>query len=182
MINKQLLFTLFIIICGITLVQGGATSDFEPMEFQDSMEVPADPDHWVWQLHHAFMLAEKNLFDAEFILDMKDKINLTAEQEQKMENIMMNYQETCLRIGAEIKIRELRLASAIKSEQLNKAGMAQYIREISQQKTDWVVKYFNYLLDLRDLLSKKQLSILATLSKEKSKRKPEQTPPPQNPK
>lgn len=170
MIKKKIFLTLLFIFLSGVLVLSNVSSDLLPMDFQELQgppEHPEDSHHWVWQLRHAFSLAEKNLFEANFILRKADKISLTAAQEQKIETIMMAYQETCLRIGAEIKIRELRLASAIKSDHLDKTKMAEYIREISTQKTDWVVKYFNYLLDLRELLTQKQLAILSTLNQEK---------------
>ncbi|MCP5050750.1 MAG: hypothetical protein GY940_26540, partial [bacterium] len=39
----------------------------------------------------------------------------------------------------------------------------QHIREISQQKTDWVVAYINYLMDLREVLTSGQLETLDKL-------------------
>jgi hypothetical protein len=173
MIKRKILLTLFFVFLGGVMLLTSTPQEQPPLEgrelgeHRDSPGPHEDNDHWVGQLQNAFLLADKNLFEAEFILGKKDKIFLSAEQEQKVETIMMAYQETCIRIGAEIKIRELRLASAIRSEHLNKTQMANYIREISGQKTDWVVKYFNYLLDLRELLSKKQLEILGSFTREK---------------
>ena len=117
-------------------------------------------------------MADKNLFDAQFILEHGDEIKLSRAQAAKIESIMMAYQESTIRISAEIKILELRLVSFINSGKLDKKHkkqdiekMAEHIRRISKQKTDWVVTYINYLLDLRQALRQEQLNILNQMSK-----------------
>ncbi len=122
------------------------------------------PDHFARQLRRDFYLADKNLFDARFILAKKEKIALSEQQVQKIESIKMTYQESAIRKSAEIKIRELRFTSYIKSGKIEKKEMASHIREIGKQKTDWVVDYINYLLDLRDVLTDKQLETLGKIA------------------
>ncbi len=183
MIKKKILLAVFIVLFAMAILVAEDPGNLYPGPQWQQQEQPKPPqpnkpdetpDHWVTQLRHVFMLAEKNLFEAGFILKMKNKISLSEKQELKIETIMMAYQESCIRNGAEIKIRELCLASYIKSDQIDKAVMAGYIREISGQKTDWVVRYFNYLLDLREILTTKQLAILATLANANKTRPTEQ--------
>ncbi len=132
------------------------------------------PDYLAKKLRNGFGAANKHLYDAVAILKLKERLELTEQQEQKIENIMILYRETEIRKSAEIKIKELRLASYIRSESIDKKEMARHIREISNEKTDWVVSYINYLLDIRDVLTPRQLEVLSKMKKKvtgKEKRK-----------
>jgi Spy/CpxP family protein refolding chaperone len=127
------------------------------------------PDYFAWQLRHGFQRANKNLFDAQFILKMGEQIKLSTKQAEKIESIMFAYQEFSIRISAEVKIRELRFTSYLGKDKPDKKQMAGHIREIGKQKTDWVVAYINYLLDLRGVLTGEQLNVLSELAKKQKK-------------
>jgi Spy/CpxP family protein refolding chaperone len=159
-IKKVILFNIILIIlCASGLYGWPARSD-------------KPPDHLAWQLKHGFTLADKDLFDARVILGLADKINLTELQQQKVEAIWMTYQEFSILKSAEIKIRELRLASYLKSDNIDKQEIARLIRQIGRQKTDWVVVYINYLLDLREVLNRGQADALGELVKKTKKQYP----------
>jgi len=117
----------------------------------------------------AFFMAEKNLYDARLILKVKDKIGLTMEQEEKIENIMLTHEAFTIRNGAEIKIKELLFVSYLKSEtepgKMDRKKVEKYIREISSVKTDMIVHYINYLLDLKAILNPVQLEKMAEIRK-----------------
>jgi Spy/CpxP family protein refolding chaperone len=113
----------------------------------------------------AFFMAEQNLYDARLILKVKDKIGLTMEQEEKIENIMLAHEAFTIQNGAEIKIKELQFVSYLKSEtgpgKVDRKQVETYIREISKVKTDMIVHYMNYLLDLKAILTPVQLEKMA---------------------
>jgi hypothetical protein len=111
----------------------------------------------------AFMLAENNLYEARFILDNREKIALTNEQAEKIENLMLENETSIIRDSAEIKIQELRFASFLKSQtaDIDRKQVEKYIREISRQKTIMIVHHINYLLDVKEVLTGPQLQKLA---------------------
>jgi len=115
----------------------------------------------------AFFLAESDLYDARLILKVKDKIGLTNEQEEKIEDIMLAHEAFVIRNSAEIKIKELRFASYLKSEpgEMDRRQVEKYIREISKEKTDLIVHCMNYLLDLKEILTPSQLQKVAEIRK-----------------
>ncbi len=117
------------------------------------------------QLRQGLFWADNNLFDARTILRFKEKIDLSIEQEKKIENIMLAYEESSFRSSAEIKIGELRFATYIKSEKVDRKEIAKLIKQISTKKTDWIVNYINYLLDLREILSSEQLEKMKVIAK-----------------
>ena len=118
--------------------------------------------------HHkfGFYMAGKNLFNAHTILKMKDQINLSGDQVNKIENIVLSFRESSIRKSAEIKIRELRLASYLKSEKVDRKQIEKVIRQISKMKTDCIVEYMNYLLDLREILTDEQFEKLKKINDE----------------
>lgn len=111
----------------------------------------------------AFLLAENNLYDARLILAAKEKIALTKEQTEKIENLMLENEAAIIRDSAEIKIRELRFASFLKSQSndIDRNQVEKYIREISRKKTTMIVHHINYLLDVKQILTPTQLQKLA---------------------
>ena len=171
MSSKHILFKLIVFVLGLSLVLPMVSSGLH------AYSSPGEkiPDHWARQLRHHFSRAKKNLFDANTILRAAQKINLSQKQEQKVESIMMQFKEFTIRQSAEIKISELRFASTIKSDKLDKKTMAAHMRAISKQKTDWVVTYINYLLDLREILTAQQREMLKqTPTYNKKRRHPPQ--------
>lgn len=110
-------------------------------------------------------LAEKNLFDARFILRFKEDINLSEEQEKKVENLLLAFEENSIKKSAEVKIRELRFASYLKSEKINRKKMERQLKIISKMKTDFLIDYINYLLDLKQIMTPVQIEKLKEIKK-----------------
>ena len=111
-------------------------------------------------LRFGLYMAENNLFEARFILHLKSEIGLTAQQEQKIENMMLAYEENAIRRGSDIKVLELKFASLLKGNRIDRREMEKMAREIGKLKTDLQVDHLNYLLDVRDTLTPEQIQKL----------------------
>lgn len=100
--------------------------------------------------------------DGRDILNQKAKLKLTEEQIEKIENLMLEHESFSIRNSGEIKIKEMQFASRIESSKQppNRKTVENFIRDISSLKTEMFIHYANYLLDLREILSQKQLNIL----------------------
>lgn len=114
----------------------------------------------------SFFMTEVGLFDATFILKVKEKIGITKKQERTIEDVMLSYRESCIKNSADIKIRELRLASYINSEKIDRKLIEKTIRDISRKKTNSIVNYMNYLFNLSEILTSEQIEILKTIRDE----------------
>lgn len=75
---------------------------------------------------------------------------------------MLEHESFSIRNSGEIKIKEMQFASRIESSKQppNRKTVETFIRDISSLKTEMFIHYANYLLDLREILSQKQLNIL----------------------
>ncbi len=120
-------------------------------------------------IKHLAFLEGANLCDGRHLLELKDKIGLTREQEEKIENLVMLHEAFSIRNSAEIKVKELRFAAYLKSGKMNRNEIGSHIREISKEKTDLIIHGVNYLLDVRSLLTPHQLETLAQMKKKQSR-------------
>lgn len=109
------------------------------------------------------MLADNDLYGGRTLLKVKDQLALTKEQEEKIETLMLDYEAFTIRHSGEIKIKELRFASYLKSGQMDRGEVEKHIREISKEKTDMIVQHMNHLLDLKAILTPAQLHKMAEL-------------------
>jgi Spy/CpxP family protein refolding chaperone len=117
------------------------------------------------QIKRVSFLREAKLYGGRKLLRVKDELGLTAAQVEKIENLVLEQEAFCIRASAEIKIKELRFASYLESGagENQRREIARYIREISKEKTDLIIHHMNYLLDLKELLTPRQLKILEQL-------------------
>lgn len=116
-------------------------------------------------------LINQNLIDGRLILDLKDQLNLTGNQIQKIEKLMLTFEEEYISRWAEIKIKEIHLATYIKSEQILREKIEKTIREINSERIEISIKYLNYLLDIRTLLIPEQREILKNSIKKQMQRR-----------
>ncbi len=131
-------------------------------------------------------MAENNLFEARLILRLKGEIGLSAQQEKKIEDLMLAYEEKAIRRGSDVKVLELKFAALLRSNRIDRREMEKLAREIGAMRTDLQVGHLNYLLDVRDTLTAEQVQKLEKV-KEKirhrsgrmgDKSKPGVMPPP----
>ncbi len=116
-------------------------------------------------LRFGLHMAENNLFEARFILRLKDGIGLSAQQEQKIGDLMLAYEESSIRRGSDIKVLELKFAALLKGNRIDRRQMEKMAREIGNKRTDLQVDHLNYLLDVRDVLTGEQIAKLEKMKR-----------------
>lgn len=116
-------------------------------------------------------MAEKNLFPPRMLLKFQEKIGLNEDQVKKIEKLHDQFQESMIRRKADIKIKELKLSSYLKEDQLNRKKMESMIRDVANMKTDMKIAHMNHLLDVKNMLSPDQLKKIEELKKNWRSRK-----------
>jgi Spy/CpxP family protein refolding chaperone len=147
--NKKIVFLLVMVLLLGTAAQAQAGKRLRPNTLNS--------------MRFGLYMAENNLFEARFILHLKGEIALTAPQVQKIENMMLAYEENAIRRGSDIKVLELKFASLLKGNRIDRREMEKMAREIGRMKTDLQVGHLNYLLDVRDTLTAAQIQKLEAL-------------------
>jgi len=140
-----------------------------------SLSTQAQGDKKTWpnmlaNLRFGLYMAENNLFEARLILRLKSEIGLNGTQEQKIENMMLAHEETTIRRASDIKVLELKFASLLKNNRIDRREMEKMAREMGKLKTDLQVDHINYLLDIRDVLTPEQIQKIEKMKKEMSGR------------
>jgi len=147
--NKKTVFLLVMVLLLGTAAQAQAGKRLRPNTLNS--------------MRFGLYMAENNLFEARFILHLKGEIALTAPQVQKIENMMLAYEENAIRRGSDIKVLELKFASLLKGNRIDRREMEKMAREIGRMKTDLQVGHLNYLLDVRDTLTAEQVQKLENM-------------------
>jgi Spy/CpxP family protein refolding chaperone len=147
--NKKIIFLLVMVLLLGAIVQA-QESDRQRPNVLNSMRF-------------GLYMAENNLFEARFILHFKSETGLAAPQQQKIEDMMLAYEENAIRRGSDIKVLELKFASLLKGNRIDRREMEKMAREIGKMKTDLQVSHLNYLLDVRDTLTPEQIQKLEKL-------------------
>jgi len=111
-------------------------------------------------------MAEKNLFPVYQLLKFKDEIGLTAEQVSRIEKMQLVHQEYIVKKHADIKVLELKFASYLKKDKINRSTVAKMVHEIGKKKTDLLVDKINYLLDVKEILTTDQIKKIEDLKKD----------------
>ncbi len=170
--NKKIIFLLLMV-----LLLGSAAQAQEGQRQRPSV---------LNSMRFGLYMAESNLFEARFILHLKGEIALTAPQEKKIEDMMLAYEENAIRRGSDVKVLELKFATLLKGNRIDRREMEKLARELGKMRTDLQVGHLNYLLDVRDNLTPEQIQKLEKM-KEKfrgemrekmGKRGPLMPPPP----
>ena len=144
--NKKTIFLLIMVLLLTSLSPARTGRRLQPNELNS--------------LRFGLYMAENNLFEARIILRLKSEIGLSAPQEQKIENLMLAYEESAIRRGSDVKVLELKFASLLRGNRIDRREMEKQAREVGRMKTDLQVGHLNYLLDVRDILTAEQVQKL----------------------
>jgi Spy/CpxP family protein refolding chaperone len=110
-------------------------------------------------------MAENNLFPAHMLLRFKDEIGLDDAQVGKIEKMQEIYRESAIRSQADVKVKNMKLQSYLKSDQINRKKLETMIRDIAKLKTDMQIDRMNYLLDVKNILTKEQIAKIEEFKK-----------------
>jgi Spy/CpxP family protein refolding chaperone len=89
--------------------------------------------------------------------DMAERLDLTAEQQQKLRSLRSEFQRTLVRVQADLRLARIDMRDLMEAEKPDKASIAKKMKEISdteyRQKSAWLDHYFS----VRGLLTPDQL-------------------------
>lgn len=102
-------------------------------------------------------LVENNLFEARFLLRFRQDIGLSEEQVEKIEHMMLAWEENAMQRNGEIKTMELKFTALLRDAKVDRKQMEKIFRELARLRNDLQLDHINYLLDLRALLSPEQI-------------------------
>jgi Spy/CpxP family protein refolding chaperone len=143
------------------------------ISFSSLLEAKAGAPGMLKHMKQGIRMAEKNLFPAQILLKLKEKVGLTKDQVRTIEKMRDAHQESTIRRTADIKILELKIGSYMEKEKINRGKLEKMLREVAAMKTDLTIANINYLLDLRDLLTPEQIKKIESIKSEMKQRRME---------
>lgn len=95
----------------------------------------------------------------DFRMDMKERLNLADEQENKIEILRLSHEEILIKLRADLELKELEMRKIRSSDKLSRSEMLRITKEISSIKNEIALARVNHQMDVYDNLDANQRKI-----------------------
>jgi Spy/CpxP family protein refolding chaperone len=112
------------------------------------------------------LFASQNFIPARLLLQAKEKIGLSVDQEKKLTAMIDTHEQWVIKFGADMKIKALKLRTILAAEQLNLKDAEQLIREQADMHAEMQIARLHFQQDIKALLTPEQLLKISELKKE----------------
>ena len=112
------------------------------------------------------VFADHDFLPLHLLMQSKDKIGLTADQEKKIGAMIEAHEQWAIKFQAEMKLKALKLRTAMTAEKTDFAKAESLIREQAGMHADMQIARLHLQKDIRSLLTPEQLAKLAELKKD----------------
>jgi Spy/CpxP family protein refolding chaperone len=116
--------------------------------------------------HGLDFFANQNFIPARLLLQSKDKIGLSTEQEKKLTAMIEANDQWLIKFGADMKIQALKLRTTLDAEQLNLKDAEGQIREQADMHAEMLIARLHFQQEIKGLLTPEQLVKITELKKE----------------
>lgn len=110
--------------------------------------------------------ADQDFLPPRLLLQAKDKIGLNADQEKKIGAMLEAHEQWAIKFGAEMKLKALKLRTAMTAEKTDFAKAEALIREQAGMHADMQIARLRLQKDVRALLTPEQTAKIAELKKD----------------
>lgn len=94
-----------------------------------------------------------------FRMDMKERLNLTDEQEDKIESLRLAHQEKMIKFKADLDLKELEIRKIKSSDKITRSEMIRIEKEINVIKNEMALERVNHQMDVYENLDAQQKMI-----------------------
>lgn len=95
----------------------------------------------------------------EYRKELKEKLNLTDEQEKKIQELRNSHQEAMIKFNAELDLKELELKKLKQNDNVSRNDMINLTKELSVIKNEIAIAKVNHQMDVYDILDANQKKI-----------------------
>jgi periplasmic protein CpxP/Spy len=92
-------------------------------------------------------------------MDLKKQLNLTEDQENKIETLRFSHQESMIKLKSDLELKELEIRKLKSSDNFSRSSIINLTKEISAIKGDMALAITNHQMDIYDLLDANQKKI-----------------------
>lgn len=92
----------------------------------------------------------------EFREDFKKQLNLTEEQEKKIEQLRLAHQEQMIKFRSDVELKELEIRKLVSSDNVTRSEMIKLTKEMNAIKDEIELARVNHKMDVYDNLDANQ--------------------------
>ena len=89
-------------------------------------------------------------------MNVKEKLNLTDEQQNKIESLRLTHQEKMIKFRADLDLKELEIKKLKSSDKMSRSEMIRIEKEINVIKNEMALERVNHQMDVYDNLDANQ--------------------------
>ena len=104
-------------------------------------------------------MPKKENIGREKIIELKERLNLTDEQENKIESLRLSHEEAMIKLRADLELKELEIRKIRSGDNLSRDEMIRITKEISAIKNEMALARVNHQMDVYDILDANQRKI-----------------------
>jgi hypothetical protein len=95
----------------------------------------------------------------DFRMDLKSQLNLSEDQEKKIEALRLTKEESMIKLRSDLELKELEIRKLKSSDKFSRSEMINLTKEINSIKNDMALTIVNHQMDVYDLLDESQRKI-----------------------
>jgi Spy/CpxP family protein refolding chaperone len=116
--------------------------------------------------HGMGLAAGENFIPVRLLLQAKDKIGLSSEQEKKLAALTEAHEQWAIKFRADMEIQALKLRTTLAAEQLDLKAAEGLIRAQADMHAEMAIARLHFQMDVKALLTPEQLVKMTELKKE----------------
>jgi Spy/CpxP family protein refolding chaperone len=95
----------------------------------------------------------------EYRMDMKAQLNLSEDQEKKIEALKLSQEEKMIKLKSEMELKELEMRKLKSSDKFSRTEIIDLTKDINSIKNEMALARANHQMDVYDLLDENQRKI-----------------------
>ena len=94
-----------------------------------------------------------------FRTDMKEQLNLSENQEKKIESLRLSQEEVMIKLKSEIDLKDLEMRKLKSSDKFSRTEIINLTKDINEIKNEMALARTNHQMDVYDLLDESQRKV-----------------------
>ncbi len=95
----------------------------------------------------------------DFRMDLKSQLNLSEDQEKKIEALRLTKEESMIKLRSDLELKELEIRKLKSSDKFSRSEMINLTKDINSIKNDMALTRVNHQMDVYELLDENQKKI-----------------------
>jgi len=95
----------------------------------------------------------------EFRMNLKSQLNLSEDQEKKIEALRLSQEESMIKFRSDLELKELEIRKLKSSDKFSRSELINLTKEINAIKNDMALTRVNHQMDVYELLDESQRNI-----------------------